>query len=67
MQPVGTVFDGVKLGSRGIPPSVVENAIKYGNVTPGRTINEVVRTFENVQVVTNPQGTRVITVVKLGH
>ena len=67
MQPVGTVFDGVKLGSRGIPPSAVENAIKYGNVTPGRTINEVVRTFENVQVVTNPQGTRVITVVKLGH
>ena len=67
MQPVGTVFKGTELGSRGIPPSVVEHAIKYGKVTPGKTANEVVRTFENVRVVTNPQGNRVITVIKIGH
>lgn len=67
MQPVGTIIQGNVLFSRGIPPSVVENAVRYGRATPGRTINEVVHTFENVRVVTNVEGTRVITVIKLGH
>ncbi|MEM7382784.1 MAG: DUF4258 domain-containing protein [Bacteroidota bacterium] len=67
MQPVGTIIKGDKLFSRGIPPSAIENAIKFGKVSPGKTAAEVVRTFENVRVVTNPQGTRVITVIKLGN
>lgn len=62
MQPVGTIMQGKASFSRGIPPSVVENAIKFGEVTPGNTKSEVIRTFENVRVITNPEGTRVITV-----
>ena len=67
MQPVGTIIQGKNLFSRGVPPSVVEHAIKFGKVTPGNTAAEVVRTFENVRVITNPQGTRVITVIKTGN
>lgn len=67
MQPVGTIMKGTESVSRGVPPSVVENAIKYGKVTPGNTSREVIRSFENVRVVTNPQGTRVITVIKTGN
>jgi hypothetical protein len=67
MQPVGTIMKGTGSFSRGIPPSVVENAIKFGKVTPGNTAAEVVRTFENVRVITNPQGTRVISVIKIGN
>ena len=67
MQPVGTIMKGTELFSREVPLSVVENAIKFGKVTPGNTALEVVRTFENVRVITNPQGTRVITVIKTGY
>jgi len=67
MQPVGTIMKGTKVFSRGVPPSVVENAIKFGKVTPGNTALEVIRTFENVRVITNPQGTRVISVIKMSH
>lgn len=67
MQPVGTIMKGTASFSRGVPPSVIENAIKYGVVTEGRTAAEVVRTFENVKVITNREGTRVISVIKLGH
>lgn len=63
MQPVGTIIKEGVLESRGIPPSVIENAIKYGTMTKGNTAAEVVRTFGNVRVVTNPEGTRVITVL----
>jgi hypothetical protein len=66
MQPVGTIMKGTTSFSRGIPPSVVENVIKYGTVTPGNTALEVVRTFQNVRVITNPAGTRVISVIKIG-
>ena len=38
-----------------------------GKVTEGRTAAEVVRTYENVRVVTNPEGTRVITVITTGN
>jgi RHS repeat-associated protein len=67
MQPVGTIMKGTEMFSRGVPPSVVENAIKFGTVTSGNTAAEVVRTFENVRVITNPTGTKVISVIKLGH
>lgn len=50
-----------------MPSQVVENAIKFGKMSPGNTAAEVVRTFENVRVVTNPAGTRVITVIKKGN
>ena len=66
MQPVGTIMKGTTSFSRGIPPSVVENVIKYGTITPGNTALEVVRTFQNVRVITNPAGTRVISVIKIG-
>lgn len=66
MQPVGTIIRNGLVESRGIPPSVIENAIRYGRVTPGNTSAEVVRTFENVRVITNPAGTRVISVMKIG-
>ncbi|MCA6380528.1 MAG: hypothetical protein IM613_02595 [Cytophagales bacterium] len=66
MQPVGTIMKGATSYSRGIPPSVVKNAIKFGKVTPGNTAAEVVRTFDNVRVITNPAGTRVISVFKIG-
>jgi len=67
MQPVGTIMKGATSYSRGIPPSVVENAVKFGKITPGNTAAEVVRTFENVRVITNPAGTRVISVLKIGN
>lgn len=67
MQPVGTIIQGGNLGSRGIPPTVIENAIKHGVISSGNTPGTVVRTFDNVRVVTNLQGTHVITVMKIGH
>lgn len=67
MAPRGLIQRGNEIVSRGIPPSVVENAIKYGKVTEGNTASEVVRTYENVRVVTNPEGTRVITVITTGN
>jgi hypothetical protein len=67
MQPVGTIMKGTTSVSRGVPPSIVENTIKFGKVTPGNTAAEVVRTFDNVRVITNPEGTRVISVIKIGN
>ena len=67
MQPVGTIMKGATSYSRGIPPSIVENAVKFGKITPGNTTAEVVRTFYNVRVITNPAGTRVISVFKIGN
>ena len=67
MQPVGTVFEGGRFGSRGITPTVVEDVIKHGSVIPGNTAGTVVRIHGNVKVVTNTQGTRVITVIRKTH
>jgi|GEM_PF-2759524 len=67
MQPIGTIMRGATSYSRGILPSVVENAVKYGKITPGNTAAEVVRTLDNVRVITNPAGTRVISVFKIGN
>lgn len=59
MAPVG-------LGGRGIPPSVVENAIRFGATAPGAEAGTVVHMFQNVTAVTNAAGTRVITVIRTG-
>ena len=67
MQPVGTIIKDGAMFSRGVPPSAVENAVKLGKVTPGNSASEVVRTFENVRVITNREGTRVISVIKIGN
>lgn len=67
MQPAGTIIKDGALFSRGVPPSAVENAIRLGKETPGNSAAEVVRTFENVRVITNPEGTRVISVIKIGN
>ena len=62
-----SIMDGATSFNRGILQFVVENAIKYGTVTKENTAAEAVRTFENVRVITNPQSTRVISVMKSGH
>jgi hypothetical protein len=67
MQPIGTIMKGAEIFSRGVPLSVVENAIKWGKITSGNTAGEAVRTFGNIRVITNPAGTKVISVIKLGH
>jgi hypothetical protein len=61
MMPVGFV------GGRGVPPSVVENAIKHGAKSPGHYSGTVVHRFENVTVVTNTSGNLVYTVIKTGR
>jgi hypothetical protein len=55
------------VGRRGVPPSVVEHAIKYGAQTAGQGPGEIVHAFENVVVVTRNGGTFVKTVIKIGH
>ena len=67
MAPYGLVQRGIEIYSRGIPPSVVEHAIEYGTKTPGNTPGVVLHTFEQVVVVTNAAGTRVITVIGTGR
>jgi RHS repeat-associated protein len=55
------------LGGRGVPVSVVENAIRFGTTQAGNVAGTVVHVFENVSVVTNLAGTRVITVIVTGR
>jgi hypothetical protein len=66
MSPRGLIQKGTEVFSRGIPPSVVENTIKFGVKSLGNTPNEMVHTLENVRVVTNLESTRVITVIRIG-
>jgi len=66
MAPRGLIQNGTELISRGVPPTVVENAIKFGSKTLGNTPQEVVHTFENVRVITNVARNRVITVITTG-
>lgn len=63
MSPCGLIHEGTEMVSRGVPPSVVENSIKFGT----KVSKEIVHIFENVRVVTNPEGTRVITVITSGR
>jgi len=67
MAPRGLIHDGTEMVSRGVPPSVVENALKFGSKSQGNTSNEIVHTFENVRVVTNKEGSRIITVITTGR
>ena len=57
----------VGLGGRGVPPSAVENAIRYGATLPGREPGTIVHVYENVMVVTDALSKVVITVIKTGH
>lgn len=66
MSPRGLIQRGTDIVSRGVPPSVVENAIKFGIKIKGNTSNEMIHVFGNVRVVTNVDGTRVITVITRG-
>lgn len=66
MAPRGLIQSGTGIISRGVPPSVVENAINFGTKTLGNTPQEIVHVFENVRVVTNLDATKVITVITTG-
>ena len=63
MAPVGLIQQGERLFSRGVPPSVIENAVEFGRRVPGAP-GTVKHLFENVVVVTDAAITRVITVWK---
>lgn len=67
MAPRGLIQSGTEIISRGVPPSVVENAINFGTKTIGNTSQEVVHIYGNVRVVTNLDATRVITVITTGR
>ncbi len=67
MSPRGLIHLDTELYSRGIPPSIVENAINIGTKIPGNSPNEIVHIYENVRVVTNPEGSKVITVITTGR
>lgn len=67
MAPRGMIQKGTEMVSRGVPPSVVENAIKFGSKSSGNMSGVIVHTFENIRVVTNSEATRVITVITTGR
>ena len=67
MAPYGLIQKGNEICSRGVPPSVVENAIKYGSKMPGNMADTVVHVYENVTVVTNLTYDVVITVINTAH
>jgi hypothetical protein len=48
-------------------PSRLEKVRQFKEFTIWDTAAEVERTFENVRVITNPEGTRIYSVIKLGH
>lgn len=65
MAPKGLIQKNNEIISRGVPPSVIENAIKFGNKAIGNTANEVIHTYDNIRVVTNAEQNVVITVIKI--
>lgn len=67
MSPAGLIQKGNEIISNGVPPSVVENAIKYGQKLPGSEPGTIKNIYENVVVVTNEAFNFVITVWKTGH
>jgi len=67
MAPRGLIQNGTEIISRGVPPSVVENAINFGTKTLANTSQEIVHVFENVRVVTTLDSTKVITVITTGR
>lgn len=71
MMPKGLVFKENEFmgtigefASRGIPPSVVENAIQYGEQTIGKQPGTIMHTYDNIKVVTDILTKRVITVMQ---
>lgn len=66
MSPRGLIQSGTEIISRGVPTSVVENAIKFGSKTQGNTCREVIHVFENIRVITDLNEKTVITVIKTG-
>jgi RHS repeat-associated protein len=66
MAPRGLIQSGNEIVSRGIPTSVVENAIEFGVKKIGPS-SEIIHIFENVRVVTDSEVTRVITVISTGR
>ena len=54
-------------GGRGVPVSVVENALRYGKAIPSEVPGRVLHIFGNVTVVTNLAGDEVVTVIKTGR
>jgi RHS repeat-associated protein len=60
MAPVG-------LGGRGIPPSVVENALNFGTSAPAKEPGVMKVLFDNVQVIWNYVDNIVVTVIRTGH
>jgi RHS repeat-associated protein len=67
MAPRGLIQKGTEMVSRGVPPSVVENAIQHGVKSVGNQPGTLVFTFENVRVITNAAANRVITVITTGR
>lgn len=67
MAPRGLIQSGTEVVSRGVPPSVVENAINFGTKKIGNTPQEIVHIFENIRVVTNLDSNKVITVIIAGR
>jgi hypothetical protein len=55
------------LGGRGIPPSVVQNALAWGESTPTEEELVVKSVYENVSVVYNQITNTVVTLWKTGH
>ena len=67
MAPKGNKFvqkSGDVIEGRGIPPSVVENAIKNGSKTPSYD-NAVLHAYQNVKVVTNQSFDKVRSVITI--
>lgn len=62
MAPKGLCQEGNLIYSRGIPPSVVKNAITNGAKSPGNEPGTVAHIFDNIFVVTDITGKRIITV-----
>ena len=57
----GKVIEG-----RGVPPSVVQNAIQFGTQSPGK-FDSIIHTYENVRVYTDVVTDAVRTIIKLGN
>ena len=65
MMPKGFLFDQIgHFASRGIPPSVVQNAIQFGVRLPGNKPGTVRFIYEGIVVITNEVGNVVITVMR---
>jgi RHS repeat-associated protein len=54
-------------GGRGVPPSVVENALRFGLQEPSDEAGWVWYVYENVRVLATTTGEFVRTVIKTGH